>query len=74
MNTEWLPIETAPKDGTSILLWDGYRLEVARWGYDDLYDRDPKKWIYGECYGEYNDYNSVDSPTHWMKLPESPKQ
>jgi hypothetical protein len=60
----WLPIEGAPRDGTPILLWDGLKQTVAWWGYDDLWNREPKKWIYGECYSEYNIYNTVDNPTH----------
>jgi hypothetical protein len=61
---DWQPIETAPKDGTRILLWvlSQYdpREAVGRWdshGY----------WAI--------DYNDVPcDPTHWMPLPAPPKE
>lgn len=69
---QWVSIDSAPKDGTPILVWDGYNQTVARWGHDDLWDNEPKMWIYGECFGEYNVYNTIYSPSHWSPLPEAP--
>ena len=69
---EWRPIETAPKDGTAILVTDGIDAAVARWGYGNLWKFEPKRWIYGESQGEYNVYQEFDSPTHWMPRPELP--
>lgn len=71
----WQPIETAPKDGTEILVcggYDQYGQTVVHWGYSDLFNCEPKQWIYGRCHGEYNDYDTIDNPTHWMALPELP--
>ena len=63
---EWLPIETAPKDGTSILAYtgDGYTYPlVCACAFDDgLWW--PDTW------------ESPDDPlhpTHWMPLPPPPK-
>jgi len=70
----WRPIETAPKDGSSILLWDGWRMQVCAWDFDDLYDREPKHWVYGEAQGEYNVRETFDDATHWMPLPAPPKR
>lgn len=56
----WQPIETAPKDGTKVLVYTEYgRTFVAAWweDYDD--------WRY-----HYEGY--VTKPTHWMPLPEPP--
>ena len=71
--TGWQTIETAPKDGTSILLygyWEGeiHKIEdekniwMAQYTYGD--------WLIngGDSYGSY-----VRNPTHWMPLPEPPK-
>lgn len=68
----WQPIETAPKDGTSILLYvDGCVIEGNYRGSEDY-----KYWGYVSlnshgcgCCGEDD-----PEPTHWMPLPEAPKE
>ena len=76
---EWQPIETAPKDGTPILVFDvsehygdaprGQTVMVVRYrAYSPNDYRAPGgTWEapYGPC--------SADNPTHWMPLPEPPK-
>lgn len=57
----WLPIESAPKDGTSILVWDG-SATIAHWLGDE--------WV-NECSDEYL---MVSPVTHWMPLPEPPAE
>lgn len=71
-NNTWQPIESAPRDGTRILVWDGYTQFVAWWGERSLWSRQADAWVYGECGGEYNSLPEVDQPTHWMPLPEEP--
>lgn len=61
----WQPIETAPKDGTDIVLyhrlWEGYvRHGCCRDGV----------WI-AEC-GKTGWYAVGIPPSHWMPLPEPP--
>lgn len=65
--SEWLPIESAPKDGDRVILIDGLGcVEVCRF----------KK---GEWAVSWNDdlFNEHDTdagrPTHWMPLQEAPK-
>lgn len=59
----WQLIETAPKDGTRILVCRADRFPkntyVARW-HEDV-------WSIGPL-GEWRAY-----PTHWMPLPEGPR-
>lgn len=57
MTTEWQSIETAPKDGTEILLWDSSLPEQILIG----------KWNNGF----YSDDYKVDA-THWMKIQKPP--
>lgn len=68
---EWQPIDTAPKDGTTIIIGgcvNGPAVRTAHWGggaYNHSakhYDRD---WADGGNYGF--------KPTHWMPLPAAPK-
>ena len=74
---EWQPIETAPKDGTEVLLFDtAFKKVVIGWyGVDyNNSNNNEKEWLYGEgddysC-GYY--YTPCD-PTHWMPLPDAPK-
>lgn len=56
----WQPIETAPKDGTEILTWDGQDAKILRWALGRWDD-------WGEMPG------ALLPPTHWMPLPEPPK-
>lgn len=60
---EWQPIDTAPHDEESyILAWDEYGYNVVRFcGGDDT----DTQWFDGEFF---------ISPTHWMPLPEPPKE
>lgn len=79
----WQPIETAPKDGTEIILgWDIASVWIVRSGWwEDGFDM-----IEGgydeECEGWWSYRHSVtqekldgyDNPTHWMPLPKPPKE
>ena len=61
---EWQPIETAPKDGTQILVYEPEEKYTPI--YVVVYDNG--KWIEasGEQYANWK-------PTHWMPLPLPPK-
>lgn len=70
--TEWKPIETAPKDGTEILGW----LKEGKWAvvsfkvtksycHWNREFRDSENW--------WKD-NVTCTPTHWMPLPNPPKE
>lgn len=73
--TEWQPIETAPKDGTPVLLCstenEQYRVfcpcewikagEISEDGF----------WLWWQAGPAY--LVEVSSPAHWMPLPTPPK-
>lgn len=77
--SEWQPIETAPKDGTFVLLcggtgdyssdrgWPFPPVVVAQWVNLPLH----KHWRYASYDSGY--YGEVENPTHWMPLPEPPR-
>ncbi len=63
----WHPIENAPKDRTRILVpWKGEHFIVA-WGTGKTQD-------YRVTDGWKKDSGYIINPTHWMPLPELPKE
>ena len=68
---EWQPIETAPKDGTTVFVW--YEASVKSHGDFDNRVR-LAKWI--ECLGEWQVHgvggNVPPKVTHWMPIPNPP--
>lgn len=72
----WQPIETAPRDGTEILLFQaiqyGVMMRVGNW--DERGEHiDTGKRVAG--WTEADDgYIGCIEPTHWMPLPEPPTQ
>lgn len=72
--SDWLPIESAPKDGTKIDLWyphgigrepNSYWHSIQAWGYDvpatDRHHPQEMDFMTRGC-----------EPTHWMPLPNPP--
>jgi hypothetical protein len=62
---EWLPIETAPKDGARVLLWS------PEW------QAPCTGQFYGKAWALHYDWQSslafAFQPTHWMPLPAPPQ-
>ena len=71
--SEWHPIETAPKDGTLIVLWDGYykvRVTNAKWDFHYWMNGVPQG---GKTWGrDDRDGPFCEDPTHWMPVPAPP--
>ncbi len=71
---EWQPIETAPKDGGTIMAWGRYNSEPVpvRWGrkgWEAIWDG------WQECQSDFGtEYRIPDPLSHWMPLPEPPLQ
>jgi hypothetical protein len=70
---EWLPIESAPKDGTTILAYGVHALEkekmIATVGWS------PYHHGFIVVPNEASEYDpEVSSATHWMPLPPAPKE
>ena len=76
--SEWQPIETAPKDGTMVLVSNGKDIAVGAyavqeyWGYEDepgapgLFRK-----VLKERYAIW-DAEGICGLTHWMPLPAPP--
>lgn len=74
--TEWCPIETAPKDGTEIFIWreNWDFAPLAFWG--NLCPNEyPDGWVLGDgvyCGGNEDGFLGWDDdpmPTHWWPAP-----
>ena len=59
---QWQPIETAPKDGTMVLVFTNGHMDVTSW---------PENWG-GKWPSAYMAYAEGLEPTHWMPLPAPP--
>lgn len=84
--SEWQAIETAPRDGTRLLLWcvsatpdEGPPEEdicaVGYWDADErFWDRETRSHVTGRWIGKPDTYYAIYlTPTHWMPLPRPPK-
>lgn len=73
---EWLPIESAPKDGTRILLGNKYATWEAE--YRPLYSsgyRPDNPWLNMMLNMDHVPRgNRYRPPTHWMPLPDPPTE
>ena len=79
----WKGIESAPKDGTEIILRNGMRVTSGSWQqwadteshYDDAGNFIGTATV--DCGAGWCSYDGGfcddDLPTHWMPLPEPPK-
>ena len=87
MQSQWQPIETAPKDGTSILIYTTGRHwregwsdeefgegnknpEVMEASWQPWYSDEMEGWMPANLDEEYGRFYEA---THWMPLPEPPK-
>lgn len=77
---QWQPIETAPKDGTDIMLTDGEYVTVGHWYYEAPSIREHRdlegRWIgqdESDGYEGWLDWLGGIPSTHWMPLPPFPK-
>lgn len=73
--TEWRPIDSAPKDGTRILVASNGLVDTAYWatvsGNANCWGQDYTGWV---NYDSEDPFYSVfyDGATHWMPLPDPP--
>ncbi|MBC2887237.1 DUF551 domain-containing protein [Ochrobactrum sp. CM-21-5] len=72
----WLPIETAPKDGTEFIGWDGkwpFRCSAGK--KYELYPHMDGGPTYRDVWdGHYYDSLTIEHPTHWRPLPSAPSE
>jgi hypothetical protein len=68
----WQPIETAPRDGSEILVSDGEAVEKVSWAY--VSNSGSVGWLINvNVDSGFNYYDQFTDPTHWMPLPTPPE-
>lgn len=77
---QWLPIESAPRDGTQVLVWSDelyIKPYIAWWGVDQNAPEDgneQEEWLTGDGDSWSTGYYYTPcNPTHWMPLPAPPQ-
>lgn len=73
MESNWQPIETAPRDGTRVVVWGVAVAEVGDGSNDTPVAMDAA-WEHNRFRVTATTYYSLDVyPTHWMPLPAPPR-
>lgn len=72
---QWKPIETAPKDGTAVLVypptWRNKNCAIARYVTDKYAEHHCPYWRRDDDLGRIT-FSRETPPTHWMPLPPPP--
>jgi len=83
--SEWKPIETAPKDGTRVLVhgfWDDRAakhcrgepyMTIGAWS-SFMSGGTGHHWMYEGCLGDVDADHICVTFTHWMPLPPPPRE
>jgi len=66
----WRPIETAPRDGRHILLYERENDSVC----EGRYVTDACRWFERNAHPTDAWDGEIYRPTHWMPLPSPPKE
>lgn len=74
----WQRIETAPKDGTRIILFvPNYheKIWIGEYKILERFEHGRRTYLYeGWQLGIMGSFGDKTEPTHWMPLPEPPKE
>lgn len=71
----WQPIDTAPKDGTEVLLAGGVTgIDIGSWCACGAYHSKSKlrPAYFEQAWGSRGSHMLHPQPTHWMPLPDAP--
>lgn len=74
--SDWQPIETAPKDGTQvILLIPGWRrgVHIGSFEITELFRHGKRDWRLEKWVLSGYQLGDPPEPTHWIPLPLSPE-
>lgn len=69
--TGWQPIETAPRDGTMVLIYTTRRVGVKA---QRIVGPHVRQAYFAYGLWQMGDFSTCELPTHWMPLPPAPKE
>lgn len=72
----WQPIESAPQDGTPVIVCGPYHVDVsiAAWSGKSWYIQADGGDVIDHIGGFGASYKTFDQPTHWMPVPKRKDQ
>ncbi len=74
---EWRPIESAPRDGTRVLLADANDIETGQWrkgiSFPNTMTVIPDGWEDDRYDANHTFEQDGKQPTHWLPLPQPPE-
>lgn len=72
--SEWQPIETAPKDGTRIIMTNGAWVDFGWFSHSVWLGPRAAKgaWVGDDPRDGRGALDGIHEPTHWMPLPAPP--
>lgn len=72
---EWQPIETAPRDGSTILIGSKGFVSEAKYGSYKLRGEEKVGWHWYDADDSWYsmDFDGLSPITHWMPLPPPPE-
>jgi hypothetical protein len=70
---EWNDIESAPKDGTKILVCNATTRDVAVAWWDVVSMTGHQGWLVSVIVTDWNYFDSFEGATHWRECPALPQ-
>ena len=76
--SEWQPIETAPKNGSTFIGWSKYWDEPLTVAWSSRLGRFVSRWdgveVIEAAGDSWADYKNPNPLSHWMPLPAPPQE
>jgi hypothetical protein len=69
---DWKPIETAPRDGTRIVITDGRWVDISRYVVSERIENGKAVYRHEGWTASMSALGMRPDPTHWLPMPALP--